>query len=229
MAFLSRQLSLWSVPFLTVLLWQHSLSTTRKKKIKGLFAFACPLLCAIAVYMAMNWVRFGSPLDTGYSHMPLGGLMHERVSKYGLFHPAYFLFNFVYMFLQGPHIRFAPPACLMIDGMGVDYFGTSITFASPFVFIAIKAKWRKEFLWGAWISISIALIHAMFYYNNGWGQLNTQRFTMDFMPILILLIAMGTKHVTPLVWKTAIAYSVVLNVIVHFGIPVLKIAHKILT
>jgi hypothetical protein len=51
---------------------------------------------------------------------------------------------------------------------------------------------------------------------------------MDFMPVLILLIALGTKNVKPLVWKTAIVYSVILNIIFHFGIPALKIVQDIL-
>ena len=226
LAFLSRQLSLWSVPFLAALVWQHSLSVTRRDKITGLVMLICPLLCAIAGYMAMNWVRFGSPLDSGYSYLTVGGYLNERLTRYGLFHPAYILFNFTYMFFQGPHILFEEPSLLKMHGMGVDCFGTSITFASPFVFVAFKARWKKGILWGAWITIGLALIHALFYMNNGWAQLNTQRFTMDFMPVLIVLVALGTKHVTPLLWKAAIVYAVILNAVFHFVVPVVRIVQE---
>jgi hypothetical protein len=155
--------------------------------------------------------------------------MQARVSKYGLFHPAYLLFNFIYMFLQGPHFQFTPPALLTVGYGEIDQFGTSITFASPFVFFAVKAKWQKGVLCAAWISIVVALIHAMCYYTNGWGQMNTQRFTMDFMPILILLVALGIQHVTPLLWKAAIAYAIILNVIFHFGLPILRIIQNSIT
>ena len=45
---------------------------------------------------------------------------------------------------------------------------------------------------------------------------------------VILLVALGTKHVTPSVWKAAIAYAVALNVVFHVGLPVLKIVQNYL-
>lgn len=49
--------------------------------------------------------------------------------------------------------------------------------------------------------------------NNGWIQVNAQRFTLDFWPILILLVGLGTQRVAARVWKASILWGVGLNVL----------------
>jgi hypothetical protein len=176
-------------------------------------------LCG-GVYLYLNWRRFGNPFDTGYAYIPLKEFLAERVADYGLFHSAYVPFNLAYLFLQGPHISFGGPAVLNVEG--VDRFGTSITFASPFVFFALLARWNRPLLWGAWLSIVLPIVHMVFYYSNGATQTNAQRFTLDFLPILMLLVALGARRAAPTWWKVAIGYSVALNAVSLFLVDLLK-------
>jgi hypothetical protein len=144
------------------------------------------------------------------------------MERYGLFHPIYVPFNLIHLFLQGFHIQFTPPTYLWPGRIKMDPFGTSLTFASPFVFLSLLAAWKRPLKWAAWFSVASTLIGALFFCNNGWVQWNTQRFTLDFLPILILLVASGAQKVNPAWWKAAIVYSISLNVLALFCIPLLN-------
>lgn len=220
LAFLSRHLCIYAIIFLAAMLWQRRRNVAATTRIIHLLALAVPVGLCVAIYLYLNWLRFGDPLDTGYSHLPLEGFLQERAAQYGLFHPAYVPFNLVHMFFQGFHISFAPPTFLSVEGL--DPFGTSITFASPFVFFAVLARWDRPRLWAAWLSIALPILHVAFYHNNGFRQANAQRFVLDFLPILIVLVALGIRRVKPHWWKAAIGYSIALNVLALFLVSILQ-------
>ncbi len=216
MAFLSRQMMIFSIIFLAVAVWTNPRFKTARSRWLGVSGLALTSGLCVAVYLYFNWVRFGNPFDTGYTHIILHDIGKERMEKYGLFHPIYIPFNFIYMFLQGFYIGFQPTDFIKVAD--VDPFGTSLTFASPFVFFAFWAKWTKPLLWAAWTTIGLTLVAILFYFNNGSQQLNTQRFTLDFIPVLILLVALGVKHLPERFWKGAIIYAFTLNAIALFYI-----------
>ena len=213
MSFLSRQLSVYSTIFLSAALWQNIRFNTIRQRLGALLTFGSVFGVAIAVYLTFNWLRFGNPLDTGYSMWAeTDAFMADRLKHFGNFHPMYFFHNFVYMFIQGFHLEFSLP--MYLDKPHLDPFGTSLTFASPFVFFAFKAQGRSILLWGAWISVSLCLLHMLFYFGNGWVQENGIRYALDFFPVLIVLVALGTKNVeNKMLWKSAISYSVGLNLL----------------
>lgn len=221
MAFLSRQLSIYSIFFLLAALFDKSSSSTKKWRYGNVLSFTISVGFCISLYLLFNWLRFDNIFNTGYSYISLPDFLSARVVKYGLFNIKYVPFNFLYMFLQGFHVEFSPP--LYLNGIIMDQFGTSITFASPFVFIAFLAKWKNQLLWAIWISIICSLIHMLFYYNNGYVQVNAQRFSLDFLPLVILLVSIGIKRVPKNLGKVAIIYSICLNVIALFYVFLGKI------
>src|SRR5262249_28014767 len=113
--------------------------------------------------------------------------------------------------LQGFHLEFSPP--LYLDKPHVDPFGTSLTFGSPFVFFAFRARGRKLLQWGAWTSVGLCLLHMLFYFGNGWVQENGIRYALDFIPVLMVLVALGIQGVDSKIWKGTIVYSVALNLL----------------
>lgn len=220
MAFLSRYACIFAAIFLIAVLWENKFFTTRRSKLSNVLGFVISVGLCVCVFLILNWIRFGNVFETGYNYISYAGFLKERFNRFGSFHPAYVPFNFINMFLQGFHIVFSPPTYLR--GFRMDPFGTSITFASPFVFIAFLAKWKKRLLWTAWISITIVLVHQLFFIGNGYTQVNTQRYTLDFLPILILLVALGTKRVKENLWKAAMLYSIILNVVALLCVPLLR-------
>ena len=222
LAFLSRQLCVYLLPFVVVALWLRDASPeTRGVRARAAAGAAPGGGAGVAAYPALNALRFGGPLDTGYAGMPLEGYLDARVQRYGLFHPAYVPFNLFHMFLEGPHFEWAGPRLLAPGGMGG--LGTSLTLASPFVFVAFAARglsrhWRTA----AWACVGLTLVHMLHYYNNGWVQLNAQRFSLDFLPLLWVLVAQGTRRVQRGVWRPLVAWAVGLNALALALLPVLQ-------
>lgn len=219
MAFLSRQLSIYLVFFILALLWTNP---RKADKVWNLAGFFISVGFGLLVYLGFNYYRFGT-IGTGYEALnydTYGGpenLLWARVSQHGIFSPAYFIFNSVYMFIQGYHIQFG--GADMLEFSGVDRFGTSLLAASPFVIAALRAKGDQLLLWGGWTAVLFPLFHGLFYHNNGYIQYNSQRFTMDFMPVLIILSALGFKNSSQdlrYYWMGMIAYSIFLNLITNY-------------
>jgi len=221
-AALSRQSTVFALPFLAMALWKNQHHADRKSRVLNQAWFlTCSGLC-LGVFLIYNWSRFGDMFDTGYSYIRFSGFQGERMARYGLFHPIYVPFNLINLFLQGFHIQFSPPTYLWPGRIWMDPFGTSLTFASPFVFLSLLAEWRAPLKQAAWLSIGSTLIFSLFFCNNGWVQWNAHRFTLDFLPILILLVASGAQRVREIWWKAAIVYSIGLNILAIFGIPLLN-------
>jgi hypothetical protein len=218
-AMLSRQLCVFALPFLLVALWKATPEGRRTGQALRFMAAGGVLL---GIYFAMNWARFGSPFDTGYAYIRHMGLLADRAREYGLFHPVYIPHNFVFMFLQGFHVDFAGP--MKLAPRELDPFGTSITVASPFLATAFFARGQGSLGRAAWLSVLLMLASALLYYNNGWVQVNTQRFSLDFMPVLIWLAAVGTKGVDGRLWKAGVAWAVGLNVLAIVG---MRVAHAL--
>ncbi|WP_426750541.1 glycosyltransferase family 39 protein [Myxococcus sp. Y35] len=218
-AFLSRQLVVYSLVFLLAVLWRRASAHGRKRQVvQVVLALGGFGLCAL-VYLAYNAARFGGPFDTGYAYIPLDDFLAARVAKYGLFHPAYVPFNFVSMFLEGPHFVFSPPR--LLQPVAVDGVGTSLTIASPFVFVALAARGDGTSVpvRAAWASVLLALTHMLLYYNNGYVQLNAHRFCLDFFPVLFVLVALGANRLPADRWKPLVAWAVGLNVFVLAVLP----------
>ncbi len=221
-AFLSRQFTIFFFPFLLVALW---ISKERKNTGSRLFEsamFGVGLAACAGVYLWFNWARFGNPLDTGYAYLKLGGILEERVRNEGLFSLSFLPFNAVYMFLQGFHVNYGdwPTSVTNVHQYWpMDPYGTSIVAASPFIFFAFKAKWDKRLLIAMWASIVFVALGGLLYYNNGWVQYNAQRFAVDFFPALMILVALGVKHVPEQYWKPLVVYAVFMNAVAMLVIP----------
>jgi len=219
-AFLSRQLSLYTFIFLSGALWTRTTERSWQKRFSDLVILSIAFGICVGVYCLFNLVRFGNMLDTGYQYMPLQSFLDARVAKYGVFSLAYLPFNFIHMFLQGFHVSFIGRELLLPQ---MDRFGTSLTMASPFVFLAFWSRSKKPLLLAAaWASVALTLAHILLYYNNGFVQFNAQRFTLDFMPVLIILVAIGARRCSTALVKGLIAYAVVLNIVTMVGIPLVN-------
>lgn len=221
-AFLSRQLSLYAGIFLVAAIWCNArFSGPKRIKVLQVAGLAAGFAVCFVLYLYFNWVRFDHVLDTGYEYLNLSSFLKVRVERFGQFNWAYIPYNFTHLFLQGFNLEYQGADLMQLKGM--NRFGTSITFASPFVFFAFRAREKPLFLTGAWLAIGATLIHQLFYYNNGFLQYNTHRFTLDFLPIIMVLIALGARKAKPNTWlKAAILYAVLLNGLALFGVPALK-------
>ncbi len=235
LAVLSRQMSIYSAVLLLIALLQVDVAARRAgegllpslpapaageaRRLRRAIGFLIALGLCIAAQLAWNGARFGNPLDTGYSYMPLSGFLEARVERYGLFHVAYVPFNLYQLLLAGFHVEMQPPLYLWPARM--DPFGTSLMMASPFVLLALLARRPALLVVAAWASVALAAGHASLYYNNGWAQTNGQRFSLDFLPVLMVLVIAGVRCGAGGWWRWLVVYAIVLNIAALAIVPAL--------
>ena len=196
LAFLSRQLTLFLLPFLFVLhtpAKEYIFRINVQSIMRGLKLAAFPTL-AVLSYLLFNYLRFGHALDTGYAHIfPLQGAeagevpewLKDRVRDVGVFSPDYFLFNAAYMFFQGPHMEFTGP--YLLDPGYVDDNGYGLLLGCPFLFFYFVAPWSRRYLAGA-LTIAGLLAVGLLYHSNGFQQHSVQRYVLDWLPIAFLFL-----------------------------------------
>jgi hypothetical protein len=216
-AFLSRQLTLFYMVFAVGYMF---FEMRRKNETVRVIDFVT--LCSTAgvfvlLSLVYNYLRFGNPLDTGYGYIVYIGVLKERVQQFGVFSLRYLPFNLYSVLIKGFNIQFIGKSYMDVRDM--DLWGTSLLSASPFLVASVKASWPKILKISAWLTIAIILVGQLLYHNNGFHQINTTRFTLDFLPILILLTALGAKHVPKWLFRGMVGYAMILNIIafvIHF-------------
>jgi len=217
-AFLSRQFTIIIGVFIIGYLFNQYALTPKQKNLKTLwkkaFLFCTTVGVGVVLYCLYNYTRFQNPLDTGYSHINFLGVLKERVNQYGVFSPHYVLYNIYNYLFKGFNIDFQGKMMLQIKD--VDLFGSALLVSSPFLVASFKSTWDKIPKVVAWVSIALIFTGLLFYHNNGKDQVNACRFTLDFLPLMIVLTALGIKNIPSWLFKGLVSYSVILNAIALF-------------
>lgn len=206
-SFLSRQMTLFYSVFFILYFFFFN---TGNKRIKDAFIYSITLLPFVILYMLYNYYRFNNPLDAGYGYLDYIPVFRARIDQHGLFSPHYIPYNIYHLFLKGPDILFKGDDMQRISG--IDRVGTSLIFASPFVLVALKAKcnqWLKVCLW---VAIIVVMLGGLLYFNNGADQINTQRFSLDFLPLTLVLICYGCISMPRWLFRGMVIFSVCLNI-----------------
>ncbi|WP_350334266.1 hypothetical protein [Coralliovum pocilloporae] len=199
LAFLTRQMSVFYAPLMLVMVMDPGRTVFRidREVLWKTLLIGLPIAAAILAYFGYNWVRFGSVTETGYRYLidpnlglVEGDIIASRLNTIGLFSTDYVLFNTVYLFLQGFHLDFTGPVAL--TPVGMDRFGTSLLAGSPFVLLALLAPVRREMVVG-WLVIALITGITLFYHSNGYTQVNVQRYTLDWLPILFLFLGWALR------------------------------------
>ncbi|ARO56812.1 hypothetical protein B2G69_23400 [Methylorubrum zatmanii] len=216
LAFLCRQMAIFYPLFLLVLalprgrpLLANPASVAKSAMLAGLFVAA-----AIAVYCAYNAARFGSPFETGYAFIHNPGqdsFIWRRITEGGLFSRDYLLFNTLYLFLQGIHFEFGGPR--LTELVGFDKAGTALLVASPWLLLAFYARLDRVVAAGA-ATIAVIAGITLFYHSNGAEQIATQRYALDWLPILIVLMLRGERPPAFAALPILVTWGVVANLAV---------------
>ena len=70
--------------------------------------------------------------------------------------------------------------------------GLAVTFTTPAIFYAFKAKSKWYFIVGLWVSVILTAIPFAMNYGNGTAQFG-MRYSMDFLPFVLILAALGLR------------------------------------
>ena len=220
LAFLCRQMSLFYLPFLFALALDpdEPLISFRTAHIRRALLLGLPVAAALVVYLVYNEVRFGDPLDTGYNYMisfqgDPDAMITARLQEFGLFSSAYLLFNTLYLFVQGFHVQFGGQTMTGLSGL--DPNGTSLLAASPFVLLTFFTPLRRPVVIGL-LMIIVMVVPILFYHSNGFSQYNVQRYVLDWLPILIVILGFTLNRAREVMmpgYQVLITYGIGLNVV----------------
>lgn len=218
----SRSMLVFNVPLVLVLAYAASpdFIKTRELLIKRAREFALGILPPLAITFLYNYARFENILETGYALAGRGDGVRNV-----LFDLKFVPRNLYALFLKGPDMdKLLQPigidlTAVFKDGILGSDMGTSLTFASPFLLAALlaprlsslrKKDWRVPVAW-AGIVAAVAIVST--YSAIGMFQLNCARYTIDFLPALLILTIIGLKKRPEFApaFKAAVAYSVALN------------------
>ncbi len=152
---------------------------------------AAGLLLAVGVQMGLNWAKFDSPFDTGYSYIydyRPGSCLAKRANTYGLFSPHFIPENAYCMNLAPPRFRLSPN---LIQPEGSQE-GASIWMTTPLLLGAFIG-WRKwwQATAGRMLMLASVLVIGTFlmYHSHGASPLGFFAYGLDFLPVWLVVIA----------------------------------------
>jgi hypothetical protein len=158
------------------------------------------LVAIVAVAIPMAWanhVRFGSFTEFGHSHL-FANRVNQQIQQYGLFNYVFLERNLHAAFTRLPEISFHP------FKIGFSGDGMSILVTTPLFLYLLWPRERPRLHRALWLTVAIVAIPGFFYQNSGWYQFGF-RFSLDYTPYLIVLLALGNRPFTRVFWLTALA------------------------
>ncbi|MCA9562794.1 MAG: LysM peptidoglycan-binding domain-containing protein [Myxococcales bacterium] len=155
-----------------------------------LFGIGPLLMGSLLLYF--NHLRFEKFSEFGHRYLAYGQL--TRIRDYGLFNYHFLAKNLSAMFTLMPRIQPDEPYVLFSK------HGMSIFLTTPawiYLFKARKREYREDAFWYrlCWAAVLIVAIPHLLYQNTGYEQFG-YRFSLDYTPYLVLLLALGRTPFT---------------------------------
>ena len=174
--------------------------TARLGRIAMYAAGVAPLL---ALYAGYNWLRWHTLRDIGYLEF-----YHQDTnvgsptgSPFALSHVPFNLYSWFML---------APDFAREFPWIKPTSFGVSLTLTSPALLLALAAPVRNREAVALWSTIALVSIPSLLYFVNGFEQFG-MRYTLDFTPFAIVLVARAFTRVPSSLAIGLIVYSILAN------------------
>jgi hypothetical protein len=207
-AFLTRAPLAFALPFYAVVLgprpgyaawWQP-----QSWPIRSWVALGLGVLPSIVFFFWYDWVRFGSPFESGYALATLPDWLIALRAE-GLFSVSHLGMNLDYLFLHRPNLIPEFPF------FRPDGFGLSVILTSPALGLAIRAPWRSGLARALAVTALLVLLPSLLYYGGGWLQYG-YRYALDSIPFVLALCALAAaRRGLGWGWRLAITFGFVVN------------------
>ncbi len=203
-AFMARSAVILGFPVILAEIWRSRPPATqvaawRDSRAGALAGFATGLGAVLALSAIANWARFDNPLELGYRY--LGWRSDPEIVHWGLFNYAYLernlhaAFTSLPVFLgQFPYLAFHP------EGMSL-LITTPILLMLPFL-----RDWTLTAK-AALLASGLIFLTALLYANTGFAQYG-YRYAADFLPFLLLAMALAGLRLTDWRIKALILWGV---------------------
>jgi hypothetical protein len=146
--------------------------------------FAVPVAIIAAIGVAYNMARFDQPTEFGHSYLAVR--QQAQMEESGLFSLAYLGRNLAVALALLPRLSSEPPF-VQIGGHGL-----ALWFTTPILFFLLWPRERGPGHRALWLTVTLVAVPSLVYQNSGWLQFG-YRFALDYMPLLIILLAVGGR------------------------------------
>jgi hypothetical protein len=181
-------------------LWRVS-DGNRRKVLGGLVQIGIPVVLLGAVGAWFNWARFRS--FTEFGHFYLNVRWTDRIQRYGLFNYHFLSRNLAAAFTLTPKILAKPP------WIQVPWHGLSMLITTPALLYLLWPRQKGGLHRALWATAAPIALMSFLYQNDGWVQFGF-RFSIDYLILLIMLLAIGNRPITR-TWKALIVAGIVVN------------------
>ena len=151
--------------------------------------------------MVMNWLRFEDAFEFG--HKLLVVRWTGRIVKWGLFHYHYLSKNLTASLTLLPWISGVEPY------IQISCHGLALWFTTPVLLYVLWPQNRTRFYTALILTTLTIAIPNLLYQNTGWVQFG-YRFALDYMPFLIVMLAISGRKFTKLFYALCI-FAVIVN------------------
>ncbi len=170
------------------------------------------LTVPLLLVLGYNYGRFGSPFENGYGLAAVTSPMLAAAYEGGFFSLAHLPKNLFALLLQGPLPYPAEDAAtLQFPYMQPSPWGMSILLTSPAILYAFRAKWKEPLVRACWVTTIAIGATLLPYYWTGFVQFG-YRYALDFIPFLLLLVALGLPKPLTAWSRVLILISVAVNI-----------------
>lgn len=192
LAFLARPATLLLAPFFLL---------QSRDEPRRMLRFAVPLVALVLLAMAYNYARFEDPLEFGHRFLQIR--WRPRIERWGLFSYHYlgrnlavFLASLPWLLEAGPYVR-------------ISRHGLALWFTTPNLLWTLWPQRSDSTTHALWLAIVPTMLCTLLYQNSGWVQFG-YRFSLDYLPLLFVLLALSGRSFGRLFWVCAL-FSIAIN------------------
>ena len=181
--------------------WRADRRAMLRALARPLIRLAIPLAGFAIAGMVFNQLRFGSPTEFGHSYLQVR--QQAQIEQYGLASYHYLARNLAVAFTLLPDLLPRPPY-VQISGHGL-----ALWFTTPVLVLLLWPRERGPLHRPLWLCVAAVALPSLLYQNSGWVQFG-YRFSLDYLVLLILLLAVGGRPLTRTA-KALILAGIVIN------------------
>jgi hypothetical protein len=166
-----------------------------------LLLFAIPAALVLSIVLWHNRRCFDNPFEFGHRYLSIH--WRARIDKWGLFSYHYLARNLGIVLTSLPFVGGGTAP------FQVNAHGLALWVTSPIYLWALWPRRTGRYFWAVALTALCVAAPAILYQNSGWVQFG-YRFSNDYAPLLITLIAIAHRRLTPWFWGAA-AVAVLVN------------------
>jgi hypothetical protein len=147
--------------------------------------FFAPIAVVGGVAMWMNHARFGDPFDFGHQYLMIR--WRGRIETWGLFNYHFLSKNLAVFLASMPWLSATAPF------VRISRHGLALWITSPNLMPAFWPKRVTGPMVALFASTALVALLDLCYQNSGWVQFG-YRFSLDYMPALVVLLALSRRR-----------------------------------